>query len=394
LGQVVELCYYLDCMGKIAEKFKINPDILRQCRKQMGLSLEIVQKKVKSIEEIETGKKRPTYKQLAELSDLYQVPDWVFISDNLPKEYQYEHKPSFRSFGDYKAFNNYKVRQLITRVEHYRNLFIELREDLDNPVEPFRRLKVSGNDMKSNAIKVREWLGMGIDDYLEFPDLRERVEDKGIFVFLTSKYNDWSHVDYDENSKHAFRGLAITDKITPIIIVNNSDSRKAQSFTLMHEFGHILRDYMDINDESSQNPEVERWCNRLAAEILMPEDSKHWPSVINEDLPEVERLARKFKVSTHACLVRLAELKKISQGACKGLMADLRKKQEEQKEKFSQNEGRPARNRSKEISEQFGSPFVKTVLTAWHGQEMTLTKVVRLFNLKRAQQVFDLEKYV
>ena len=67
-------------MGKIAGKFKLNVDILKRCREQMNLSQDDVKKKISSINSIESGVKRPTYKQLDTLSDLYQVPRWVFIA--------------------------------------------------------------------------------------------------------------------------------------------------------------------------------------------------------------------------------------------------------------------------------------------------------------------------
>mgnify|MGYP001325928815 CR=1 FL=1 len=52
----------------------INIEILIQCRKQMGLEPFEVAKKVPIIEKIENGSRKPTYKQLDALSDIYNVP--------------------------------------------------------------------------------------------------------------------------------------------------------------------------------------------------------------------------------------------------------------------------------------------------------------------------------
>lgn len=79
-------------MTQIAQNFQLNLEILKRCREQVGLSQAEVETKIGSISSIESGKKRPTYKQLDTLADLYQV----FITDELPQEYQYMEKPAFR----------------------------------------------------------------------------------------------------------------------------------------------------------------------------------------------------------------------------------------------------------------------------------------------------------
>ena len=66
----------------------INKDILRQSREQIGLSLSIVAKKVTKISDMEKGDQKPTFKQSDTLANLYKVPRWVFISDQLPEKYK------------------------------------------------------------------------------------------------------------------------------------------------------------------------------------------------------------------------------------------------------------------------------------------------------------------
>ena len=58
-------------------------------------------KKVPKIEKIESGEQKPTFKQLDTLADLYSVPRWVFISEQLPGKYQFNKSvPAFRQFAD------------------------------------------------------------------------------------------------------------------------------------------------------------------------------------------------------------------------------------------------------------------------------------------------------
>ena len=76
-----------------------NADILRQCREQMRLTCDEVQKAIKiTISHIESGELSPTIKQLDKLGELYGVPPWVFIAESLPEQYQFTKSvPAFNS---------------------------------------------------------------------------------------------------------------------------------------------------------------------------------------------------------------------------------------------------------------------------------------------------------
>lgn len=118
----------------------INIQILKQCREQIGLDLFDVETKVKKIATIEEDEQKPTFRQLDILADFYKVPRWVFIADKLPDEYHFQKSvPAFRQFADnpYGIFDDYKIRGLTAKIEQYRELIIELREDMGEPIEPF-----------------------------------------------------------------------------------------------------------------------------------------------------------------------------------------------------------------------------------------------------------------
>jgi Zn-dependent peptidase ImmA (M78 family) len=373
-------------MTPIAKDFKLNLNILRQCREQMSLSQDQVAKKVKSIHEIELGKKCPSYKQLDDLSSLYQVPRWVFIADRLPDEYQYTTTPAFRTFKGSTLFEDSKIRKLITRVEQYRDLFIDFRNDLDDPVQCFVQPDLDNiNSIDSTASAVREWLSLKNNVHLDFSELKKRLQEKSIFIFLTSKYPGWSHIDT------AFRGLAILHEIMPIIIINDSDSKNIQSFTLLHELGHILRKETAIDGELGYS-QTEKWCDRFSGEVLMPASDRLWNTLSSCELLNIESLAKKFKVSTYVCLVRLRQLQRIEESDYQSHFDQLNKEYKESREKQKKAQGGPPRNRVKEVKNQFGVSFINTVLTTWHHQEITLHKVVKLLGLKHPQQILDLEK--
>ncbi len=369
-------------MGQISQELPLNLQILRQCREQMGLSVDDVARKVPSIDQMEEGKKRPTYNQLDKLAELYEVPDWVFISEILPQEYSYEQKPSFRMLRHAQAFQDSKVRRLITRVEHYRDFFIELRTDRANPITPFAGPDVSGLPPEAAANRARLWLGL--EKPLDFTGLKEKLEEKSVFIFLTGKYPGWAHMDRKD-----FRALCLTHETMPVVIVNASDARKAQSFTLMHVLGHLLRGNISIDSwQESDDPE-EAWCDQFAGDVLMPEEKVSEVSDVSE-LEAIREQARRFQVSPSAFLVRMRQLGRIAQEQYGAFEEALRGEYERQRQELQKNKGDPVRDRPREVRTQFGDPFVRTVLTAWHHRELNLLQVTKLLGLGRPAQVFEL----
>jgi Zn-dependent peptidase ImmA (M78 family) len=108
-----------------------------------------------------------------------------------------------------------------------------------------------------------------------------------------------------------FRGFALAHPQAPLIFVNGADSKSAQMFTIAHELAHLALGVSALSDAEASafpNEETERWCNQVAAEVLVP------LAVFQEELQTSEatesataRLARRFKVSTLVILRRLRE---------------------------------------------------------------------------------------
>ena len=232
----------------------INLKILRQCREQMSLTVDDVQKEIKTIQQIEAGERNPTFRQLDELADLYGVPRWVFIANELPETYHYAQKPAFRKYKNTFRTTDRNIPRLIARVEQYRDLYLELKRDMGEDITDFSPPESIRTKSPENAAAiVREWLPQSNSTGLD--SLRSRLEQKSIFVFLTDVYRGWSHID------RAFRGLSIYDKQFPIIIINATDWRKAQSFTLFHELAHLLRGATEFDNWQTEatDEEEERW---------------------------------------------------------------------------------------------------------------------------------------
>ena len=396
----------------------INTENLVICRKQIGLSLDQVRTKVKAIEAIEQGAKKPTFRQLDILEELYQVPRWVFISDTLPETYNYNAWPSFRLFKNQRglanAIDTTSIRKLLIRIEHYRELVLDLRQDMEKPTPRFRKPKISSNPEKA-ASEVRKWLGL--DKPCNFDDLRQLVEKKNIFVFVTSKLKG------EARTNNKFRALCVHKNTLPIIIINDSDARKAQSSTIIHELGHLLKDktYIDYWEPGGRN---EQWCDRFANATLMPATAMREVNGMNS-YDEAKRIARKMKVSVHAFLGRCNELGIINQTMYKKLRkhtesslaatttrtpTEIRRTHAKART-LTRERTRATRKVKKQpglradvavakrepgpgaikAKKQFGIIVINTFFDAYQNGELGLLKVSNLLDLKKVEDVLDLE---
>ena len=133
--------------------------------------------------------------------------------------------------------------------------------------------------------------------YIVYCSLRKRVEEAGIFVLLKGNLGNYKTA----LDTTVFRGFSIADEVAPFIVINDQDAKPAWSFTLLHETVHLLLGHTGISGDSAEN-EIERFCNDVAGEFLLPEKElerfvlSH--SGQNGNIMErISALANEFKVS-------------------------------------------------------------------------------------------------
>jgi Zn-dependent peptidase ImmA (M78 family) len=134
----------------------------------------------------------------------------------------------------------------------------------------------------------------------------EQADELGVMVMVTGVVgsNNRRKLDPEE-----FRGFALSDNLAPLVFINGSDTKSAQMFTLAHELAHIWLGQSALSDiemTSAPSHKVEKWCNRVAAEVLVPLAVLRDEFQDDGDLQkEARRLARRFKVSTLVILRRM-----------------------------------------------------------------------------------------
>lgn len=117
-------------------------------------------------------------------------------------------------------------------------------------------------------------------------------------------------------STKEFRGFALSDPYAPLVFINTRDAQAAQLFTLIHEIAHIwLGESAVSNIEKTQTDgeTAERYCNAVAAEVLVPKEDfiARW-NRRSDPFSEIKRLAGTYKVSTLVTARRALDLNVIS----------------------------------------------------------------------------------
>src|SRR5262249_34566346 len=180
------------------------------------------------------------------------------------------------------------------------------------------------SDVVEAAGQLRDMLGFGLARRVDFPTwtaaldgLREHAEDAGVLIMINGVVGSNTHRKLNPEE---FRGFALVDSFAPLVFINGADTKAAQIFTLAHELAHVAlggsaisRPDLGSLDETS---ETERWCNRVAAELLVPVSSLRQEYLAGNDIGgELARLAKYYKVSTLVILRRIFDAGLIDQQA-------------------------------------------------------------------------------
>lgn len=304
----------------------ITPDVLRWARIRSQLDIETVAKKIpvkgEKLFEWETGATKPTFIQAQRLAKILHIPFGYLYLKQPPAEVQTI--PDLRTMNDYKI-KNYSadlhdvISDVTRKQDWYRDYLKENdalpltfigRYNYSSPVDDIARdisetLRLTLND----RITSRNW-----EEYFKL--LVERIESVGVLVMRSGIVGTNTHRILNVNE---FRGFTICDTLAPVIFINGADAKAAQIFTLVHELVHLwlgasgVTNNGVITEVSIIQNNVEKKCNEVAAEILVPKEQilLQWNRnlTINEN---AESLCRFFKVSSIVVARRARDLGLIS----------------------------------------------------------------------------------
>ncbi|MCL2360060.1 MAG: ImmA/IrrE family metallo-endopeptidase [Candidatus Bathyarchaeota archaeon] len=312
----------------------INPAMLKWARTQTPFRsiAEVVNHRpnlftVEQIEAWENGTEYPTINQAKALAKLYDISFASLYLTIIPKN-------NLPPFTDRRTIYGYPPRPVsyelwreIRRITANREIALDVAGDYLDEIEKLPTINPDENTL-SIAKKIREYLGVtspfpNKSSYEDnaFKLFRRLFENKGLMVAQLS------NVEMSE-----IRGLSIYNEDIPIIAVNSKDSDRAKVFTLFHELAHLLRrsSSLCLIDVEEQSNIEEQFCNKIAAEILLPEDllrdliSDMDKKAVGWNISALSRVADKFAVSCEVVLRRLHDLNEITPETYKGRYREIK----------------------------------------------------------------------
>lgn len=291
-------------------RVEVQPELLAWARKRSRAEATQLIKRFPKLEAWEGGKEHPTLKQLEDFARATHTPMGFLLLSEPPDEQV--PLPDFRTFAD-TALDQPSADLLDTmflceqRQEWYREYARSLKEE---PLSFVGSLTLN-TSVPQAASNMQRLLGFALDErgfsWTEaLRTLSERAENLGVLVMINGVVGSNTHRKLDPKE---FRGFAIVDDLAPLVFINGSDTKAAQIFSLAHELAHLwLGESALSNVEVAdiEGNEIERWCNQVAAEFLVP--LSNLENDFNPDAPlaeELERLARSFRVSTLVIVRRI-----------------------------------------------------------------------------------------
>ncbi len=296
----------------------INPAVFKWLRESSGWTIPEVAKRLNTsdavIQAIEAGERKPTLRQLKELTTAFRRPLAAFflpqpkVEKPLPKDYRMIHP-------DQKGVFTKKTILALRKARYLQTISQELSNNTGSLITP----TIKSVDIKTNPITISDTFRKRFvltfekqknfnSSYQFFNYLRDILEDWNILVFQFSMPIDDA------------RGFILADDFPVVIAVNTKDTIEARIFTLMHEFAHLLLGETVIDIPSlinTHSTKIEKWCNTFASSFLFPEeDVKDVFETYQNNLTETKilnRLSRKLKLSKAMILYNMYKHDFISQ---------------------------------------------------------------------------------
>lgn len=362
----------------------IEPRVLKWLIESSGWTKEEIAKRLRTstsnIVEIELGRKKPSLRQLKELSKIFKRPLAAFL---LSKPKHEKAKPKdYRMIPDKIGKFDKKTILVMRKARRLQELTRELSGNINQEAKSkLEKINISGNPEKI-AGKFREKFNLTEEkqrkfktSYELFNYLRDHFEDLNIYIFQFSMPVEDA------------RGFVFVDENPKVIVVNTKDCIEARLFTLIHEFGHILlgESAIDLPDvTSTYSNKIEKWCNEFASSFLLPRDMARSIFESNKRIltkkESLKRFSNRYKISKAMLLLNMLKLKYITDGEYNIIISNYKKVVNISKQKSKKSRGGIPSD-VKCMSE-IGNKFVSLVANNYDRDHITYSDALNYLSIK------------
>lgn len=290
----------------------VQPALLRWAAERSGREEEDLRAKFPKLELWQQGDAQPTLKQLEQFAKATHTPvGYLFLPEPPIEQLPI---PDLRTVANrHLERPSPDLLETVYICQQRQEWFRDYARSVGEPAHDFVGSARVDDEIVATAARMRDALGFDLEERRQLPTwtdaLRrfiEQADSLGVLVMVSGIVGNNTHRGLDTQE---FRGFALSDDIAPLIFVNGADTKAAQMFTVAHELAHIWLGQSGISDaQAAEVPEqrIERWCNQVAAELLVPIEvvrREYDPAAPLRN--EMDRLARRFKVSTLVVLRRI-----------------------------------------------------------------------------------------
>lgn len=297
----------------------VKPELLRWACERAGKPESALAEKFSGFADWLSGKKAPTIKQLEDFAKATRTPFGFFFLPEPPVEAI--PIPDFRTVGSERITRpSPDLLDTIYLCQQRQDWYRQDAFVLGEPPLGFIGSATLQTDVVAAAARIRHAVGFDLNARAEAAKWEEALrmmidaaDEAGILIMVSGVVGHNTHRPLDIAE---FRGFALSDDRAPLIFINGTDTKSGQMFTLAHELAHLWLGESGVSDitPASSFPQraggvaVERWCNAVAAEMLVPLDGFRQTYRFHADLrPEMQRLSRVYKVSTLVILRRMLD---------------------------------------------------------------------------------------
>lgn len=324
----------------MAAQALITPSVLEWARHRARMTIDALSDKLsvktEKIELWERGEAKPTFKQAQKVAKTLQVPFGYLFLAQPPAEVLAI--PDLRTLND-TALQEFSptFKELLNDMKRKQQWYKEyVLESGEEPLSFIAKYNINSSfeEIVTDIRRTLNWTsGFASranikEDYIK--EISFKAESVGILVMRNSilSNNTHKHLYVSE-----FRGFAISDKYAPLVFINTADAKSAQIFTLAHELAHLWigeSGISSVNLHEDEGNRVEKLCNKVAAELLMPQQEfvNGWNNLKNEK-DNCKALASKFHVSIFAVLKKSFDLGYISREVFNNLYDEAKTEFEE-----------------------------------------------------------------
>jgi Zn-dependent peptidase ImmA (M78 family)/DNA-binding XRE family transcriptional regulator len=297
----------------------VNNELLIWARSKTPFETTLdVESKIKisasKIDSWEKGEDLPSITEAKKLAKLYKVPFASFFLSEPPLNEPKQYVDRRTNINTIYHNISYELWSEIEHINANRNKIMDYTDEYDyyDSLPTFDK----NDSIKFIADTIREFLG------LKLPYKNKSAYNNGAYNFYKNIFEAHGIIvmNVKDVELEEMKGISIYYDKFPIIIINKMDYDRAKAFSLMHELAHLVRrsSSLCLIDFDERNDDEEKLCDKIAAEILMPE--KEFNEISNKMIMEyggwsklcLDVISDKFAVSSTSVVMRLYELKKIS----------------------------------------------------------------------------------